>query len=67
MTPTTRRALIFSISGQDGALLARLLLAKGYEVCGASHDAETQSFANLETLGIRDCGWAPEYVESIWR
>lgn len=49
-----RRALIFGISGQDGALLARLLLAKGYEVFGASRDAETQPFANLQRLGIRD-------------
>lgn len=48
------RALIFGISGQDGALLARLLLAKGYQVFGASRDAETQSFANLQRLGIRD-------------
>ncbi|MBU0753032.1 MAG: GDP-mannose 4,6-dehydratase [Gammaproteobacteria bacterium] len=49
-----RRALVFGISGQDGALLARLLLAKGYEVFGASRDAETQSFTNLATLAIRD-------------
>lgn len=49
-----RRALIFGISGQDGALLARLLLAKGYDVFGASRDAETQTFANLQRLGIRD-------------
>jgi GDPmannose 4,6-dehydratase len=48
------RALIFGISGQDGALLARLLLGKGYDVYGASRDAETQSFANLQRLGIRD-------------
>jgi GDPmannose 4,6-dehydratase len=51
---SARRALIFGISGQDGALLARLLLAKGYDVFGASRDAETQSFANLQRLGIRD-------------
>jgi GDPmannose 4,6-dehydratase len=50
----SRRALIFGVSGQDGALLARLLLAKGYEVFGASRDAETQPFANLHRLGIRD-------------
>lgn len=49
-----RRALIFGVSGQDGALLARLLLGKGYEVFGASRDAETQAFANLQRLGIRD-------------
>lgn len=52
--PVARRALIFGISGQDGALLARLLLAKGYEVFGASRDAETQRFANLDRLGIRE-------------
>lgn len=50
----TMRALIFGVSGQDGALLARLLLAKGYEVFGASRDAETQPFASLQRLGIRD-------------
>lgn len=49
-----RRALIFGVSGQDGALLARLLLSKSYEVFGASRDAETQSFANLQRLGIRE-------------
>lgn len=49
-----KRALILGISGQDGALLARLLLAKGYDVFGASRDAETQTFANLQRLGIRD-------------
>jgi GDPmannose 4,6-dehydratase len=52
--PGARRALIFGISGQDGALLARLLLAKGYEVFGASRDAGTQSFARLQRLGVRD-------------
>lgn len=52
--PAVKRALIFGISGQDGALLARLLLDKGYEVVGASRDAETQSFAGLRRLGIRD-------------
>lgn len=53
-SPATKRALIFGISGQDGALLARLLLGKAYEVFGASRDAETQSFANLQRLDIRD-------------
>ena len=33
-------ALIFGISGQDGAYLADLLLKKGYEVHGTSRDAE---------------------------
>lgn len=50
----TRKALICGISGQDGALLARLLLEKGYAVTGTSRDAEVSRFANLERLGIAD-------------
>jgi len=49
-----KRALIFGISGQDGAYLAQLLLTKGYEVHGTSRDADLQSFARLERLGVRD-------------
>ena len=49
-----KKALIFGISGQDGAYLAKLLLDKGYEVHGTSRDHEIASFSNLETLGIRD-------------
>ena len=48
------KALIFGISGQDGAYLARLLLTKGYEVHGTSRDAEMSPFASLSALGIRD-------------
>ncbi|TAK86069.1 MAG: GDP-mannose 4,6-dehydratase [Betaproteobacteria bacterium] len=49
-----KTALICGISGQDGAYLARLLLEKGYNVVGASRDAQRASFENLEKLGIRD-------------
>jgi GDPmannose 4,6-dehydratase len=49
-----KRALIFGISGQDGAYLARLLLGKGYEVHGTSRDADLQSFARLDALGVRE-------------
>lgn len=49
-----RTALIFGVSGQDGAYLARLLLRKGYRVHGTSRDAEMASFAGLEALGIRN-------------
>jgi GDPmannose 4,6-dehydratase len=49
-----KRALIFGISGQDGAYLAQLLLTKGYEVHGTSRDADLQSFARLARLGVRD-------------
>ncbi len=49
-----KKALIFGVSGQDGAYLARLLLSKGYEVHGTSRDAQMASFRNLATLGIRE-------------
>jgi len=49
-----KRALICGVSGQDGAYLARLLIDKGYEVFGASRDAEMSRFENLARLGIRD-------------
>lgn len=50
----TTRALICGVTGQDGAYLSRLLLDKGYEVHGASRDAQASSFANLATLGLRE-------------
>lgn len=49
----TITALIFGISGQDGAYLARHLLDKGYLVQGTSRDADLASFSNLTALGIR--------------
>ena len=49
----TKRALICGVSGQDGALLAKLLLDRGYEVAGTSRDAEVSGFGNLGRLGIR--------------
>ena len=45
-------ALIFGISGQDGAYLARLLLDKGYRVIGTSRDAEQSPMTNLKELGV---------------
>jgi GDPmannose 4,6-dehydratase len=48
------KALIFGVSGQDGAYLAKLLLDRGYNVSGTSRDAQMSSFRNLEYLGIRD-------------
>ncbi|WP_223871713.1 GDP-mannose 4,6-dehydratase [Candidatus Dactylopiibacterium carminicum] len=48
------KALICGVGGQDGSYLARLLLAKGYEVWGTSRDAQIASFANLAQLGVRD-------------
>jgi GDPmannose 4,6-dehydratase len=49
-----KRALIFGVSGQDGAYLSRFLLERDYEVHGTSRDAELQNFARLDLLGIRD-------------
>jgi GDPmannose 4,6-dehydratase len=47
-------ALILGISGQDGSLLAKLLLSKGYIVHGTSRDAELTSLYRLQLLGIED-------------
>jgi GDPmannose 4,6-dehydratase len=46
-----RRALITGIAGQDGSLLAELLLAEGYEVFGIVRRATSEHFENLD--GIR--------------
>jgi len=45
-----KTALICGVSGQDGAYLSQLLLAKGYRVVGTARDAQT--FGNLARLGI---------------
>lgn len=50
------RALICGVSGQDGAHLAKFLLAKGYEVIGTSRDAQLTSFRNLDRLQIPRTG-----------
>lgn len=49
-----KRALIFGVSGQDGAYLAKFLLDKNYIVFGTSRDAELSSWNNLKRLGIHD-------------
>lgn len=54
MTDKSKTALIFGVSGQDGAYLAELLLKRGYVLHGTSRDAEISSFASLARLGIRD-------------
>jgi GDPmannose 4,6-dehydratase len=50
----SKKALIIGITGQDGAYLAKHLLAKNYEVIGSSRDVMASNFNNLNTLGIRD-------------
>ncbi len=49
-----KSAVIFGVSGQDGAFLAKLLLEKHYRVIGASRNIHTTSFSSLEHLNIRD-------------
>ena len=49
-----KKALICGVSGQDGSYLAKLLLERGYLVCGTSRDAQMSSFQNLVRLKIRD-------------
>ena len=48
----TRRALISGITGQDGAYLARLLLAKGYAVSGILARRSSDTTWRLKELGI---------------
>jgi GDPmannose 4,6-dehydratase len=52
--PRPRTALIFGISGQDGAYLAASLLEHGFEVHGTSRDKESSTHSNLRRLGIYD-------------
>jgi GDPmannose 4,6-dehydratase len=63
------RALICGVGGQDGAYLADLLLAKGYEVWGTSRDAQISEFRNLVTLGLSQkvtlCSMAPNDFRSV--
>jgi GDPmannose 4,6-dehydratase len=51
---SAKRALICGVTGQDGAYLSQLLLAKDYEVVGTSRDASTAFAGNLKRLGIRE-------------
>jgi len=46
--------LIFGITGQDGAYLAKLLLDKGYEVYGTTRRSLNDDFLSLQFLGIKD-------------
>jgi GDPmannose 4,6-dehydratase len=47
-----RTALITGLTGQDGSLLARLLLAQGYRVVGTVRRSASANLWRLEELGI---------------
>lgn len=49
-----KKALITGITGQDGAYLSELLLAKGYDVYGGFRRSSHDEFFRLRELGIED-------------
>ena len=49
-----KRALVFGVTGQDGAYLARSLINDGYEVFGVSRDREITEARGLVRAGVRD-------------
>lgn len=49
-----KTAIVTGITGQDGAYLAELLLAKGYKVYGTYRRASTVNFWRMQELGIQD-------------
>jgi GDPmannose 4,6-dehydratase len=49
-----KKALITGVTGQDGAYLSELLLAKGYEVYGGFRRSSQDEFFRLRELGIED-------------
>ena len=48
-----KRALIFGVSGQDGSYLGKHLIEHGYDVIGASRDAEASTLSGLARLGVK--------------
>ena len=46
------KALIVGVTGQDGAYLARHLLAQGHEVVGTTRDAASADRRRLQALGV---------------
>lgn len=47
-------ALICGISGQDGSLLAKFLINKGYRIYGTSRDHQATNLKNLQKLQIEN-------------
>ena len=50
---TPKTAVVTGITGQDGAYLAELLLAKGYKVYGTYRRTSSVNFWRIEDLGIQ--------------
>ena len=47
-----KTAIIFGITGQDGAYLSHFLLQKGYKVIGTTRDKSIKNLYRLERLNI---------------
>ena len=47
-----KTAIIFGITGQDGAYLSHFLLQKGYRVIGTTRDRSSKNLYRLERLNI---------------
>jgi len=52
MPSSKKIALVFGVSGQDGAYISEFLLDKGYEVHGTSRDKDLSDFSNLKALNV---------------
>tara|TARA_B100001029_G_C15060589_1_gene458118 strand:+ start:1744 stop:2757 length:1014 start_codon:yes stop_codon:yes gene_type:complete len=51
MKKKIKKSLIFGLNGQDGSLMANLLLKKNYKVAGVTNN---KNYKNLELLGIKN-------------
>ena len=49
-----RTAIVTGITGQDGAYLSELLLARGYRVFGTYRRTSSMNFWRIDSLGIRN-------------
>lgn len=49
-----KKAIVTGVTGQDGAYLAELLLAKNYRVYGTYRRTSSVNFWRIEELGIKD-------------
>lgn len=50
MSSSTRTAIIFGVTGQDGSYLAELLLSKAYEVVGVARRVSTSNTGRISRL-----------------
>lgn len=49
-TKTPKKALIFGVTGQDGAYLSEFLLKKGYEIHGVTRRSSTSNTSRIDSI-----------------